>query len=152
MGSRYSVYIGPYAKCVNTCATVTVQRKTCTNTKCKAHGDHRNDGFCPKCGSEVKNIDIKREGWKVDIGDLYEELEDRLHTLGSDYGEVDLWVANVSNGRCFDNDVGELRASADRDKETESFKTKYAEDIATLIENYGEAHVQIKWGVIGDWS
>lgn len=61
MGIYLQLYHGPYIRVWMPETVNDVDIKTCTNETCENHGEYVHTGFCDKCGSEVKNVVIKRE-------------------------------------------------------------------------------------------
>ena len=75
MSNYRRLYYGPYMRVWMPEITVGVGSRTCTNERCKKHGEHIRYNFCSCCGAEVKNITIQKPSHL----NLHEFLEEELN-------------------------------------------------------------------------
>lgn len=90
MGVNAYVHTGIIAKIDMRPKAYTVNIKSCGNGDCANHGKELNSNFCPTCGRDIEQIDVKkygRIGWYEFAESCDGEHEDVFETLP--YGRED---------------------------------------------------------------
>jgi hypothetical protein len=89
MGCEHYTYVGPYFKVWPPKIETNFPMQTCSNTECCGHGIYSSSNFCNRCGSEVKQVPVKRIQKKCMHEFMEEELnnEDLFNEITLEYSE-----------------------------------------------------------------
>ena len=158
MGMHYYVFVGPYVRCKNPAGEETTSMRTCSTKTCHKHGRWplgEKSLFCNECGAEIEDdVSITRACRTVDINEVYEDLDDRLHTIQGEYGDdgTDLWVSN-RGGEHFGQTYERNTDTPDEhnphpETEMEAFRTEFEDELQQLEAAYGDDEVEVRWGAI----
>jgi len=159
------IYVGPYVECRVETVQVTKTRKACTNRTCQNHTRIISAAFCGLCGSPVKPVEYVTPEHSVDQWAMVEAISERLSSASGDaYSEwsethnLHLWKPNKHmEGREMHLDPHEdFRADPVTPEmviqEMTLFTLQFSAELAKFQEVYGETAVQVKWGVIQDYT
>jgi uncharacterized Zn finger protein (UPF0148 family) len=170
MSMDYTLWVGPYAKCVTPTKTVWKKVNTCSAEACRFRRNQESVGkgtnFCPKCGAkaEVIKVETEREEAEVRVEDVRDLLEDRLSLYDAEYGDEGkpLWVPNRCNSALpasarnidtkYDRQTGEVMPPVHGTTVTNDklwFEDEFDDALRILRKAYGEANVSVCWGVLG---
>lgn len=164
MGIDYTNYLGPYVVCKVGMVTKTRQRLTCMNPKCVKYRSERWDTtkFCGHCGQPVMTYEEPRQIDSVDSDEVDRKMKGALHQPGGEAmrgyqkeNHVHLWLSNkcIPDQREFSTDpmqdfeVSEITGSLIQ-QEMIAFRYVYEVELNILRDVYGEANVEVKWGML----
>jgi len=157
MGMSQSLYLGAYARCLNPKAEKPEKRRTCPKVGCKAHKQYVNSPHCSYCGTAVKEIDVMEKRESIDSDAARTEFRESLHMIGQHNPDTfegkDCWAPNVQRTRIEEYFTGEdpIEDSVPAD-EKKKFEKKYAKELEILRRHYGEKNVEVRWGLLGEYS
>ena len=172
MSIDYTVYVGPYVKCMNPLVDIEEGYNACTNPVCKLYkrellGVGSVKGFCQGCGQPIGTLIRKKQKSKINPWEVRESINEQLanvcaesaewvELILADEAKFDIWIPNVDrgNGEQFDpKSEYKYFDMTDHDivGDIDAFKTNFVKEIQTLVEAYGDANVRIRWGVF-NWA
>ena len=162
MGLDYTVYVGPYVKCINPLVDVEEKYRACTNPVCKSFKKQTSEsGFCKDCGQPIGTITRTKKKAKVSAWELREQINERLANVNTEYpwdelkrpdAEVDIWISNI-NGKGGDRFDPKSESkyfdltNFDIGREMETFGIDFHKEIGQLVAAYGSENIEIRWGV-----
>lgn len=157
MGVDYTVYVGPYFTCENEKVQQGKSISICATETCKFRPPNESFKYCPRCGNEIV-IEMEDDWiWKVNVGEIYEKLEDRLSEMGPDRREpFNYWVPNFNFKDRRKTSFGDYWCGAvvitpeEIEVETGWLASNFPVEFEALKCEYGQNKVKIEWGVIGD--
>jgi hypothetical protein len=172
MSINHTVYIGPYVLCHDTLVDQPEDFRTCMNKTCRNHNHKANSPpFCPECGHKIQGITQIQKTKKVNTSIIYENLNEVLSPVENFEDDNCYWVCNKQNPTCYSYDpccCGELSLTyaeeygfrieggshpgiLSPDDGLELFKSMYKAELDVLIAFYGEANVEVFWGIL-NWA
>jgi hypothetical protein len=165
MGIDRGIYVGPYVECKVETVQVTKVRKACSNAKCDNHARIMHAAFCNVCGCPVKPVEYTATEHSVDQYAMVEAIDEELYSvsgdaysLWSEENNIHLWKPNTATGGrekhlesredfAYQDITPELIAL-----EIASFLAQFTSELDRFRQAYGDDAVQVKWGVIQDYS
>ena len=155
MGIDYSVHVGAYLECKTHSKDVSRSIKCCPNKTCKEFKEefHNSKKFCAECGTKISLLEVTEKGQEISQAEVLSTLEDRLWPLWLDDDLVHIYLSNRGEGKetFYPHSIGtKVReiSSESRYQDILDLKEKHIRDIEYLENQYGEANVEVKWGII----
>jgi hypothetical protein len=168
MSLDYTVYIGPYVSCTDTLIELPVDFRTCTNNQCPKHNQRATTPYCPECGHPIQSVAQRRIAKRADQHQITKKLDEVFVTIDNfDLGKC-FWICNKENPTFYLYDIrtvdrlaltyaeeygfrierGNKSGILSPDDGLELFQSMYKKELEVLIEAYGEANVEVLWGIL----
>jgi hypothetical protein len=154
MGVSYYVYVGPFIEAPNSERTTISKYMGCGTKDCANCNKESTAKFCSNCGQPIKQCEKNSIIKPSNHFDVYEECDERLHSIGEEdlpSDKTNVAVFQPNQGKfghrfsAYDPSVVALDKTV-IDDETTRFNVFFAKDIARINEVFGKA--EVKWGVI----
>lgn len=155
MGVSYYIYVGPYILVHNPPQPDKEEYHSCSNKKCKQHGQPLHAKFCSECGKEIKLLSFPNTK-RVDLYDTITDLDDTLSEACTEYPpdnyeDHNFLIPNKKgNGehfRAYDTTVINLDPDA-VSEQCHKFSHDYDKELRVLRNLFGEKNVMLDFGVI----
>lgn len=156
MSTDYSVYVGPYFKCIPKRIPLKIAKYYCSS--CSKEAKEKKN-YCADCAGKICELleVVKNKFEEIpNTWDVMEKINDRLTTIGNNDRENHFYQSNISpsipnriTDICpKDFDLTEEISSKTISNEIEQLKNGHGKEFALLQYLYGAKNVSICWGII----